>query len=246
MLPSCVATQQDTQILSQQVQAINSKLYKLNGIREKQAELRAELDSLRMELQRMSGALEENQRLTKHVVERDTTALDALNAQLATLEEKVLRLNKQLNLESPLQPQKQTPATPRPPALEGMSALPEKALYEETLNKFREKKYEDAIAGFKDLIQTFPASHLADNALFWIGEAYMAMNQPELAIHAYQEVITKYPRENKAPNAMLKQALAFVKVKDNIAAKIVLKNLIKQYPDSEESRLAEEQLKALR
>ncbi len=253
---SCVATQQDMLTLNRQIQTLSSQIYKLEAVREKQADVGAELDSIRQELQSLSGALEENQRLVKHAVERDTIEQDTLNARLVGLEKKVTQLYKHLNLDPRLETQRQTPievppkavvvATPQPPALEEESALPEKILYEEILAAYRVGKYNDAIAGCNRLIKNYPKSNLADNAQFWIGETYMALGKYEQAIHAYNEVITKYPEGNKVPNAMLKQALAFIEEKDNVAAKIVLKNLQKKYPASDEAKLAEAKLKTIK
>lgn len=254
LFSSCIATQQDILALNRQIQTLSSHIYKLEGVREKQADVGAELDSIRQELQRLSGAVEENQHLVRHAVERDTLEQDTLNARLNELEKRVAQLYEHMGLEpqselkSTHQEQvanKVAPATPRPPGPEEKTPLPEKTHYEETLATYHEGKYQDAIAGFKNLITKYPQSNLADNAQFWIGESYTALKKYEQAIQAYNEVITKYPEGNKVPNAMLKQALAFIEAKDNVAAKIVLKNLIKKYPDSDETKLAEAKLKTI-
>jgi tol-pal system protein YbgF len=255
LFSSCIATQQDILALNRQIQTLSSQIYKLEGVREKQADVGAEVDTVRQELQRLTGILEENRHLVKHAVERDTLEQDMLNARLAGLEEKVAQLYKHLNLEPKLATQKQPSkggprkaavVTPQPPVQEEALASPEKALYQEALATYHEGKYKDAISGFKSLIKIYPKSNLADNAQFWIGESYLALKKYELAIQAYHEVITTYPEGNKVPNAMLKQALAFIEAKDDVAAKIVLKNLIKKYPDSDESKIAEAKLNTLK
>ena len=114
LFSSCIATQQDILALNRQIQTLSAQVYKLEGVREKQADVGAELDSVRQELQHLSGALEENQHLVKHAVERDTLEQDTLNARLATLEKKVTRLYKHLGLEPLPEPiitsQEKTPA----------------------------------------------------------------------------------------------------------------------------------------
>ncbi len=255
LFSSCIATQQDILALNRQIQTLSSQIYKLEGVREKQADVGAEVDTVRQELQRLTGILEENRHLVKHAVESGTLEQDMLNARLAGLEEKVAQVYKRLNLEpkpaTQRQPSKEVPrkavvVTPQPPVREEALASPEKALYQEALATYHEGKYKDAISGFKNLIKIYPKSNLADNAQFWIGESYLALKKYELAIQAYHEVITTYPEGNKVPNAMLKQALAFIEAKDDVAAKIVLKNLIKKYPDSDESKIAEAKLNTLK
>jgi len=252
---SCIATQQDIMVLNRQMMNLSSQVYKLEGVREKQADVGAELDRIREELRRLSGELEENRHLVKHTVERDTLDQDALNARLASLEKKVSQIAKHLDLEPLAEPQGQvpemapeetSPGIKEPQLSDELSADPAKILYEGNLAAFREGRYDEAVLGFKNLVKTYPQSNLADNAQFWIGEAYMALKKYEQAIQAYNEVITKYPTGNKVPNAMLKQALAFIEVKDDVAAKIVLKNLIKKYPNSDESQLAEAKLKTIK
>jgi tol-pal system protein YbgF len=252
---SCIATRRQIVALNRQIQTLSSQVYKLEGIREKQADVGAEIDSVRQELQRLSGILEENRHLVEHAVERDTLEQGELNARLAGLEDKVAKLYRHVNLEPQPATHKQIPTgvprkaaegTPLAPIQEEALASPEKALYEKALATYHEGKYNDAISEFKNLIKIYPQSNLADNAQFWIGESYMAQKKYELAIQAYHEVITTYPDGNKVPNAMLKQALAFIEAKDDVAAKIVLKNLIKKYPASDESKIAEAKLNTIK
>jgi len=47
------------------------------------------------------------------------------------------------------------------------------------------------------------------------------------------------------PDALLKQGLAFVRLGDNNSAKIVLKKLIKFYPNTPQARVAKKQLKMI-
>jgi len=61
-------------------------------------------------------------------------------------------------------------------------------------------------------------------------------------------VIKKYRKGNKVPNAMLRQAVAFLEMKDKdkIASRFLLKEIIKKYPKSNEAKIAGQKLKALR
>ena len=57
--------------------------------------------------------------------------------------------------------------------------------------------------------------------------------------------IKNYPDKEKVASAMLKQGMAFINLKDAKSAKYILKELIKQYPASEEAKRAKDQLKGL-
>lgn len=255
LLPSC-ATQQDVLALNRQIRTLNMELNEIRSVREKQAETGAEMDSVRQELQRVSGGMEENTRLIKHVIERDSTESDALNSRLAKLEKKVSQLHKYLNLETRPNTRKPTVMVPKKPsgfvtppapsAIQEKTGSSENTLYEKTLAIYHEEKYKEAVAGFETFLKTYPKSKLADNAQFWIGESYLSLKQHDQAIVAFQDVIEKYPNGNKVPNAMLKQALSFHEIKDTISSRAILKKIIKKYPNSSESKIAEAKLKTIK
>jgi tol-pal system protein YbgF len=144
----------------------------------------------------------------------------------------------------PAAPQVQTPAKPAPPP--EVQIPPDQKLYDVNMDIYRKEKYEEAIAGFKNFLDEYPKSKLADNAAFWIGESHMALKQYEQAILAFQKVIKKYPKGNKVPNALLRQALAFYELNDKTSAKLLLRKLIKQYPKTNEAKIAKNKLKTMK
>jgi len=248
LFPSCMASQQDILAMNRQIQNLNLRLNKLSALREGQAEVVTEFDSVKLEVQRVLGSLEEHERLIRHTIEKDTIEQDALNARLAELEKKVTQLHEYLHPES-LPQEKGTEkagAGVLPPTPEEKPGSPENKLYETILAIYHEGRYSDAITGFEDFLKSYPKSNLADNAQFWIGEAYMASEKYGHAIQAYQEVVTKFPEGNKVPNAMLKQALAFNEINDPISAKALLKKIVKKYPASSEAEIAEAKLKTIK
>ena len=273
LFSSCVTTEetilridrQDKQIaaLHSRTDKLSSELdSRLKSIREKQAEIEVEIDKMRGEIQGLSGRAEDNRLLVKRAIERDTTEQDIINTRLTDLNQRIGELDlviKKLHEYLRLEPSKvltkqdqkigpmQTRVPIQPPQdMEKKLVSGEKNLYEQTLTKYREEKYEKAIIGFKDFLKEYPKSDLADNAQFWIGECYMAMKQYEQAVLAYQDVIKKYPKGNKVPNAMLRQALAFYEIKDKISSKLLLKKIIKKYPKSSEAKIAKIKLKTFK
>jgi tol-pal system protein YbgF len=242
---------------------------KLVSTREQQAKTAIEIDKIREEMRNVSGRLDENNHLVRRAIERDTTTQDDMNStitdlkdRISELELKVNRINAYLGIEIDSQQQGQdlgkTPAVAQMPVPQAKVAKkpvpevkkpeesPEERLYNLTLGLYRQEKYEEAIAGFKNFIKKFPKSKLADNAQFWIGESYMALKQYEQAILAFQSVIKKYPKGNKVPNAILRQALAFYEIKDKTSARLLLKKLIKKYPKSSEAKIAKAKLRTIK
>ena len=272
MLGSCtMITEQDFLALNDRVVALNARVNrledslnkqfaqsvdsKLKGIRANQAEIVAELDKIKEQVQGLSGRVEENSYLIKRSVEKDTTKQDIIKAQLAELTKRVESLEAELKgraESSPEQPKighgagMVSEAKVESPSVEKPPVVTEKDFYDHAMALFKEGKYEEAIACFKGFLQKYPTSDLADNAQFWIGESYVAKKQFEKAILAYQRVIEKYPDGNKVPGAMLKQALAFYEIKDKVSARLLLKKIIRKYPNSNEAKIAAAKLKAMK
>ncbi len=243
---------------------------KLMSIREQQAKADAELGKVREEMQGMSGRLDENNRLVLRAIERDTTTQDTMGSTMVDLQDRVSRLevqvkrlNEYLSLEPKAAPQQepgmgertvvapgeeiQVPVVRKPaPVVEAPEVAPDQRLYDVSLALYREENYEEAIASFKNFLEKYPNSNLADNSQFWVGESHMALKQYEQAILAFQTVIKKYPKGNKVPNAILRQALAFYEINDKTSARLLLKKLIRQYPSSNEAKIAKGKLKAMK
>ncbi len=235
--------------------------YKLESVRDRQAEVGADIDKIKGEIQILSGHVEDNRRLVKHVVERDTGnqagmqgSLSNLTERLTELELKVKQIQEHLGLKAsgdleekyakkgPLE-RKAPPRKSR--IIEESPPLSETQIYETTLATYKKAQYDQALIGFKGFIEKYPKSELADNAQFWVGECYMGLKQYEQAILAYQDVIKKYPKGNKVPNAMLRQAFAFYEIKDKVSSRLLLKKIIKKYPNSSEAKIAGAKLKTL-
>ena len=65
--------------------------------------------------------------------------------------------------------------------------------FTEGLNLAKDEFYLDSINKFKMLIDEYPLSDLADDALYNIGLCYFKMKQFEQSIETFNQVITNYP-----------------------------------------------------
>jgi len=271
---SCV-TDKDFYYLNDQIVALNKRVEGLSkevvSVREQQAKGDVEVKKVREDIEAVQGRMDENNRLVRRTVEKDTRTQDGLGANMTDLQNRVSRLDtdvKRLNAYLNLQPASAPPpegSEEKPPAgsttkpepsvpvvkpPEKAPAKPEAAseqqIYDASIALYRQEKYEEAAAGFKGFVAKYPKSELADNAQFWEGESYMALKQYEQAILAYQRVIKNYPKGNKVPGAILRQALAFNEINDKTSSKLLLKKLISQYPTSNEAKIAEAKLKTMK
>ncbi len=115
-------------------------------------------------------------------------------------------------------------------------------LYNQAKKALDNGKLKTARELFRKLITKFPNSDKADNAQFWIGESYYRSKWYQKAILEYQKVIEDFPKGNKVPGAYFKQGLAFAELGEVENSRIVLKDLIKKFPNSSEALLAKKKL----
>lgn len=210
-------------------------------LRSKYATLGAQVDTLQEDSRRLSGRLEEieyqlNQKLA--TFEKDHQKMDELSLQSAKLEKRLTEIEQYLNFGSGgakptagVSPKSDVVGSPD-------KSTTDDQLYNEAKQAYDQGNLDKARQGFQQLIKTFPKSANADNAQFWIGESYYREKWYEKAILEYQTVIEKYPNGNKVPAAMLKQGLSFLALGDKSNARLILKELEKKYPKSNEAKVA--------
>jgi len=235
---------------------IDEKLISINA---NQAQMTVAINQLKDDIRDLSGRVEDNEYLIKNAIEKDLTKQDAILADLAKLDEMERALKQQqeylglepFDAEEEQQGDQADVDAPVPDQedmvedIEGDQKSKEGIIYDSALLLYREEDYVLALEGFKEFLNAYPKSDLADNAQFWTGECFMALEQYEQAILAYQDVIKNYPKGNKVPNAMLRQAIAFLEINDKTSAKLLLQKLIKQFPDSIEANVAQIKLKTI-
>ena len=119
----------------------------------------------------------------------------------------------------------------------------EQAVYSQAFDALKAGSYSVAITGFKDFLGTYPASALAENAQYWLGEAYYVNHDYEAAAIAFRTVLKKWPDSRKAPDALLKLGYTQYAQKQNAAARATLAEVMRKYPGSDSAKLAAERLR---
>lgn len=120
------------------------------------------------------------------------------------------------------------------------------ALYDESFIGIRRGQYEDAIKGFTDYLQYCGTKDLADNARFWIGEAYYSMEKYPEAIREFRQLEIDFSTSEKRPGALYKMARSYEELNKINDAKATFQKLVENYPGTLESEQAGEKLKELK
>ena len=131
------------------------------------------------------------------------------------------------------------PVAPPPPSTAGLSPT---RMFETARADYFAGQYASAINGFEAFLRTFPRSEQADDAQLNIAECHYSQNRWPEAIAAYNLVIQNYPGTNSVPTAYYKRGLAQQQAGLTDAARASWEAVAKTYPDSDEGRLAKQQL----
>jgi tol-pal system protein YbgF len=129
-----------------------------------------------------------------------------------------------------------------PPPVSNIS--PQEA-YRMAYNDYLKGNYDLAVESFKLYLQQFPASPLADNALYWIGECHFSQKKYGEAIDSFNQVILTYPQGDKVAAAYLKKGISYMELGKKDEALAVFKILVTKYPLQEETRIAQDKIKEL-
>jgi tol-pal system protein YbgF len=122
------------------------------------------------------------------------------------------------------------------------SGSDDKAAYQAAFGLLKDSQYDRAIAAFQKFLVSFPDSQLADNAQYWLGEAYYVNKSFPEAQAAFQRVVDKYPQSRKRPDALLKIGYCQYELKQWDLAKATLSQVATQFSDTPAGHLAQQRL----
>jgi len=217
------------------------------ALRKDYAKINASLEALMDDIQLLRGRLEESEFMLQERIKNNENAekgkqiqLDKLSISLNQIETRIQYIEQYLNLESA-----GARSGERTPPQQEEKKLSDQEYYVAAKQAFDQEDFDAARTGFEAIIKDFPNSEHADNAQFWIGEIYYREKWYEKAILEYQKVIENYPKGNKVPASLLKQGFAFISLGDKANSRLILKELSKKYPDSNEGKIALQKLKEL-
>ena len=132
--------------------------------------------------------------------------------------------------ESDLEPETVAAAPEAVPADAAPGGLDLQALYDTSFERFQRGEFDAAEIGFRQVLDRFPRSDLADNAQYWIAESYERRGDEARALLEFRAVVERYPEGTKVPDALLKVARALERQGDRTSAFEIYRELVKRYP----------------
>ena len=114
--------------------------------------------------------------------------------------------------------------------------------YNDALNNYFKHDYLEAIQEFRVLIEREPDGAYADNAQYWIGECFYSLEDFESAITEFEKVFN-FAENNKSDHALFKIALSYQQLGRYLKAREHMERFVREYPDSELAKQANNFLK---
>jgi tol-pal system protein YbgF len=116
------------------------------------------------------------------------------------------------------------------------------AEYRAAVELLKGGKVDDAIAALRAFLVHYPHHDYADNAQYWLGEAFYVQKDFQKALGEFRATIETYPRGNKVPDALLKVGYCYQALGQTDKSRAVLEQVVNLYPKTEPAALAAKRL----
>ena len=116
--------------------------------------------------------------------------------------------------------------------------------YRAAVELVKAARYPDAIVALRAFLQHYPRHDYADNAQYWLGEAFYAQHDYPHALVEFRATIETYPRGNKVPDALLKVGFCYQALGKLDKMRAVLEQVVNLYPKSEPAAIAAKKLES--
>ncbi len=118
-------------------------------------------------------------------------------------------------------------------------------LFAAAYSDYSRGNFDLALSEFKQYVETYPSSELADNAQYWIGEILYAQKKLPEAIAEFEKAALINAQGDKTRVALYKRALVLLEMgkKDEAVAQFL--SLTKNYANTNEAALATQQLQQI-
>lgn len=230
-------------VMDAELAAIKKNAGNLESMRKGQANTAADIADLRDNIQQLRGQIEALKKDFAVNTKKDEQAIDNLLLKVNFIEN-FLEIGKKdiVNDTS----DKSSKPTGTAVAKDQVKKQDKEKAYSAAYQTFKEGNYDKARTEFQNLLAAYPGSEYSDNAQFWIGECYFFEKKYEQAILEYEKVAKNYPSGSKVPYALLKQGLSFLKLGDKTSAKLLLQQVIRDYPNTNQARIARSKLQEIK
>jgi tol-pal system protein YbgF len=168
------------------------------------------------------------------------SSITAMGERMSATDQRMERLSEQF-----AQLKKLIEDVPKGPFIEKITPGNAEQLFAAAYGDYSRGNYPLALDEFRQYVETYPTSELADNAQYWIGEILYAQKKFPVAVVEFERVAAMSPNGDKTPVALYKRALLLGELgqKEDSVAQFL--SIIRAYPKSAEASLATQQLQQI-
>jgi tol-pal system protein YbgF len=184
----------------------------------------------------MSDNISTIRRATESVSTRGgdvVSQVSSMGERLTATNERMERLSEQF-----AQLKKLIEDIPKSPVLSPINPGNPDQLFAAATGDYFRGNYDLALSEFRQYVETYPSSEMADNAQYWIGEILYAQNKKPDAAVAFEKVKTVNPSGDKTAPALYKRGMILLEMGQREEAVVQLLVLFKDYSKTKEGELA--------
>ena len=237
LLAGCATTRPEDDPLQVKLNDLDARVARIERVISNQSlvDLAQHLDQVQADVRQLRGRIEELEYKEEAMRKQQKDLYNDLDKRLGTLQGG----GSGGGASGSAAPQGPSGAQGAAPA--GGSSV-EQAVYNQAFDALKAGSYSVAITGFKDFLTNYPGSPLAENAQYWIGEAYYVTRDFDSASTAFKTVLDKWPDSRKASDAMLKLGYTQYELKRYGDARKTLTEVTQKFPNSDAAKLANDRL----
>ncbi len=124
-------------------------------------------------------------------------------------------------------------------------APPPEDLYRQIYLDFSRREHQLALEESESFLAEYPDDPLGEEVFFIRGQCLMELGRHSDALKEFSTILQRYPRGKRSPGALLRMAVSYDAMGQEELAAGVVRRLLKEYPNSEEAKAAEERFSAI-
>lgn len=214
-------------LLQRQIQTMQDTLSKSSG---EMSTLITQMADNISSIRRAQSSVSTNSSDTSSQVAAIGERMAATNQRLERLSEQFSRLTKLIE------------DLPKQPVMSGLTPGNPEQLFAAAYADYSRGNFDLALSEFRQYVETYPTSELADNAQYWIGEILYTQRKFPDAVIELEKVGLLNPKGDKTAMALYKRGLVLLEMNRRDEGVTQLLAITKNYSKTPEAGLAAQQL----
>jgi tol-pal system protein YbgF len=199
-----------------------------------------EMNTLIVQMSDNISAIRRAQSTVSTASNESVTQVTAMGERITATNQRMERLSEQF-----AQLKKVIEDIPKAPTFTQLTPGNAEQLFAAAYSDYSRGNFDLAMSEFKQYVEIYPASELADNAQYWIGEILYAQKKLPEAVAEFDKVKSISPNGDKTTAALYKRGLILLEMTRKEEAISQFQEIFRDYPKSKEGELANQQLQQL-